>query len=229
MFLAYYHTIKLSRYFVIILVMRTIALISQKGGAGKTTLAIALAVASERAGLASVLVDLDPQASAAQWSDLREAETPVVTCTPAARLTSVLTAAQDSGARIVVLDTAPHAADAALAAARASDLVLIPCRPATADLVAIRASIDLVRVADKPAAVVINAAPVANPITGQAFTAIADYGVNACPVVVHQRIEHVHAFTSGLSASESAASGKAASEINELFEWIHGALTLDES
>ena len=113
--------------------------------------------------------------------------------------------------------------------ARASDFVLIPCRPATADLVAIRASIDLVRIAEKPAAVVINAAPVANPITGQAVAAIAGYGVNACPVVVHQRIEHVHAFTSGLSASESAPHGKAASEINQLFEWIHGALTLDES
>ena len=203
--------------------MRTIALISQKGGAGKTTLAIALAVTSEKVELASLLVDLDPQASAAQWSDLREAETPVVTCTPAARLTSVLTAAQDSGTRPAVLDTAPHAA------ARSSDFVLIPCRPATADLMAIRVSIDLVRVAEKPAAVVINAAPVANPITDQALAAIAGYGVKAYPVVVHQRIEHVHAFTSGLSADESAPNGKAASEINELFEWIQGALTLDES
>ena len=93
--------------------MQTIALISQKGGAGKTTLAIALAVTAEREGLTSVLVDLDPQASAAQWSDLREAETPVVTCTPAARLTSVLKAAQDAGAGLAVLDTAPHAAEAA--------------------------------------------------------------------------------------------------------------------
>ena len=127
--------------------------ISQKGGAGKTTLAIALAVTAERTGLSSVLVDLDPQASAAQWSDLREAETPVVTCTPAARLISVLTAAQDAGAGLAVLDTAPLAADAALAAARASDFVLIPCRPATADLVAIGANINLIRIADKPGAV----------------------------------------------------------------------------
>ena len=200
--------------------MRTIALISQKGGAGKTTLAIALAVTAEQAGLASVLVDLDPQASAAQWSDLRQAKTPVVTCTPAARLTSVLTAARDAGADIAILDTAPHAAEAALAAARASDFVLIPCRPATADLlVAIEASIDLIRIADTPGAVVINAAPVANPLTDQALTAIAGYGVKACPVIVHQRIEHVHAFTAGSSASESAPSGKAAAEINELFNW----------
>ena len=206
--------------------MQTIALISQKGGAGKTTIAIALSVAAVRAGLAGVLVDLDPQASAAQWSDLREAATPIVTSTPAARLTSVLTAAQAAGADIAVLDTAPHAADAALAAARASDFVLIPCRPSTADLVAIGASIDLIRIADKPGAVVINAAPVANPLTGQALAAISGYGMDACPVVVHQRIEHVHAFTSGLSASESEPSGKAATEINELFEWIHGAVTL---
>jgi chromosome partitioning protein len=209
--------------------MRTIALISQKGGAGKTTLAIALAVTAERAGYTSVLVDLDPQASATQWSDLREAETPIVTCTPTARLESVLTAAQDGGADIAVLDTPPHAAGAALAAAHVSDFVLIPCRAATSDLVAIGASIDLIRIADKPGAVVINAAPVANPLTGEALAAVAGYGVKACPVVVHQRVEHVHAFTSGLSACESAPNGKAASEINKLFEWIYGVMNLGKA
>lgn len=206
--------------------MQTIALISQKGGAGKTTLAVALAVAAERSGLAAVLVDLDPQASATQWSDLRETETPIVTCTPTARLDAVLTAARDGGVHIAVLDTPPHAAGEALAAARASDFVLIPCRAATADLVSIAASIDLIRIADKPGAVVINAAPVANPLTGQALSAIAGYGAEACPVVVHQRIEHVHAFTSGLSACESTPRGKAAAEINKLFEWIYGVMNL---
>ncbi len=200
--------------------MQTIALISQKGGTGKTTLAIAIAVTAEGAGRTSVLVDLDPQASTARWSDLREAETPVVTCTPAARLASVLAAARASGADIAVLDTAPHDAEAALAAARVSDFVLIPCRPATADLAAIGASIDLIRIADTRAAVVINAAPVANPLTRQAVAAIAVYGVPAAPVVVHQRIAHVHAFTSGLAASEWEPRGKAAAEVNELYAWI---------
>lgn len=74
--------------------MRTVAMISQKGGAGKTTLAVALAALAERAGIASVLVDLDPQASAARWGDLRENDTPVVTCAPAARLVPVLAAAR---------------------------------------------------------------------------------------------------------------------------------------
>ena len=209
--------------------MRTIALISQKGGSGKTTLAIAIAVAAERAGIPSVLVDLDPQASAGQWSDLRESETPVVTCAPPARLPTVLRAARGAAAGLVVLDTAPHAADAALAAARASDFVLIPCRPATADLLAIGASIDLARIAGKPAAVVINGAPVANPLTGQAREAVAGYGMMPCPVVVHQRIEHVHAFTAGMCAAESSPRGKAALEANELFEWIQGETNLGEA
>ena len=209
--------------------MRIISVISQKGGAGKTTLAIAIAVAAERAGFASVLVDLDPQVSAAQWGDLRKAETPVVTCAPAARLSAVLSAARRAGASVAVVDTAPHAADAALKAARASDLVIIPCRPATADLVAIGATIDLLRIAGTPAVVIVNAAPVANPLTVQALDAITGYGVYACPVVVHQRIEHVHAFTSGLSASESTPKGKAAAEIDELFQWIRGVANLDEA
>ena len=209
--------------------MRTIAVISQKGGSGKTTLSIALAVSAERSGVPSVLVDLDPQASAGRWSDLREAETPVVACAPPARLPAVLQAARQAGAGLAVLDTAPHAADAALAAARASDFVLIPCRPSAADLAAIGASIDLSLLAGKPAATVINAAPVANPLTDQAASAIRGYGVTPCPVVVHQRIEHVHSFTAGLCAAESSPRGKAAHEVNKLFEWIQGVVNLGET
>lgn len=96
------------------------------------------------------------------------------------------------------------------------------------DLISIGTSFDLIRIADKPGAVVMNAAPDANPLTGQAIAAMAGYGVEAYPVVIHQRIEHVHAFTSGLSASESSPRGKAAAEINKLYEWIHGVMNLGE-
>ena len=207
--------------------MLTVALISQKGGAGKTTLACGLAVASEMAGYSTVVVDLDPQASATKWADLRAADTPVVTSAHAARLTPVLKAAQDAGADLVLIDTAPHAADAALGAARAADLVIIPCRPSAADLHAISASIDLSRLADTRAAVLINAAPVRNPVVGQAQAAITGYQIEAVPVVVHQRIDHMHAFTAGLAASEFAPGGKAATEISELFRWIRHAETKD--
>lgn len=203
--------------------MLVVALLSQKGGAGKTTLACGLAVESERAGRAAVIVDLDPQASAAKWADLREADTPVVTSAQAARLAPVLAAAGDAGASAVFIDTAPHSADAALMAARVADLVIIPCRPSAADLHAISGTIDLTRLAKTRSAVVINAAPVNNPVTGQAQAAIAGYRIEAVPVVMHQRIDHVHAFTAGLAATEWAAGSKAAEELTALAKWIHHA------
>ena len=207
--------------------MFVVSISSQKGGAGKTTLACALAVAAEHAGLPAVLVDLDPQGSAAHWSELREPATPVVTAAKPAQLIAVLEAARTAGARLAVIDTAPHAEDAALAAARTADLVLVPCRPAVADVTAIGATIDLARAANRTATVVLNAAPVRNPLTDQARAAIVGYGIDCAPVVVHQRIDHVHAWTAGLSAQELAPRSKAAAELAALFAWLsNGALPL---
>src|SRR5215831_20100587 len=97
--------------------MYIVSMLSQKGGTGKTTLSLHLAVASETAGKRAVVIDLDPQASSAEWKDSRQSDTPVVVSVPATRLPHALHAAQDGGADLVVIDTAPHAGDAALAAA----------------------------------------------------------------------------------------------------------------
>src|ERR1035437_1235665 len=109
--------------------MKTIAIISQKGGAGKTTLAVHLAVEAERRGLKSALFDLDPQASAASWSDKRVAETPVVISAQAGRLPNLIEQARGQDAGFIIIDSAPNADSASLVAAKAADLILIPCRP----------------------------------------------------------------------------------------------------
>src|SRR5215212_1378238 len=114
--------------------MKTITILSQKGGAGKTTIALHLAVAAELDGQQTAIIDLDPQASATSWGDSRAAETPAVVSAQASRLTQVLEAARKAGATLAIIDTAPHSESAALAAARAADLILIPCRPAILDL-----------------------------------------------------------------------------------------------
>ena len=174
--------------------------------------------------------DLDPQASASKWSDLREADTPVVTSAQAARLGPILEAARRTGAQLAVMDTAPHAADAALEAARAAQLVLIPCRASAADLTAISATIDVARLAERPAIAVLNAAPIRNPLADQARAAIAEYGIETAPVVMHQRIDHVHAWTNGLTAEEYAPTSKAAAETGALYQWLRtGALDLGKS
>ena len=113
---------------------------------------------------------------------------PVVTTAPATRIARVLDASRAAGVALAILDTAPHSAEAALAAARASGLVLIPCRASTADLHAIAASVDLVRIAGARAAAVLNAAPVQGPLADEALAALAGYDLAAAPVVMHQRI-----------------------------------------
>ncbi len=113
--------------------MRALAIVSQKGSAGKTTLACALAGAGERVGLPSVLVEIDRHASAAHWAALREADTPIVTAGPAARLAPLLNTVRSAGAALAVSDIAPHAAEAAPDAAQAADLVLIPCCASAAE------------------------------------------------------------------------------------------------
>ena len=200
----------------------TISLVSQKGGAGKTTIAVGLAVAHQLAGGLAVVVDLDPQGSASVWSDLRQADQPVVVSAHAPRIGRVLDAARARGVGLVVIDTAPHASDAALAAARAADLVLIPGNAGAADLHAIGSSLDVCRVADVPAYVVLNAVPVQGRLADQARAAMAQHGAAVAPAMLCQRIAHVHAFTAGLSVMEHQAQSKAAGELAALYRWSIG-------
>lgn len=96
----------------------------------------------------------------------------------------------------------------------------MPCAPAGQDLHAIARTIRVARLAERPALVVLNRAPVNNPLVDRAAAAIRRYKVEVCPVVLHQRIQHVHAYTAGMTASEWAPRSKAAAELRELAEWI---------
>jgi chromosome partitioning protein len=200
--------------------MKVLSLLSQKGGSGKSTLALHLAVAAESAGVRVAVVDLDPQASAASWKDLRQAETPVVVSAQASRLEQVLDAALKHGAGLAIIDTGPHSESAALAAARSSDLVLVPCRPSILDLKAISITLDLVKLAAKEAHVVLNAVPPRGSLRDQAVAAINTYNVPVCPVAICHRAAFVHALTSGKTAAEYDGQGKATQEIAALFKWV---------
>lgn len=201
--------------------MRKIAVLSAKGGAGKTTLAINLAVAAEQqAGHATVLIDLDPQASTCRWHDIREDDSPAVVSAHAARLPHLLETAENEGADVVIIDTAPHTETASLAAARCVDFCVIPCRPTILDLSAIRTTIDIVRLADVPACLVLNAVPARSKLAVEAQQAMAHYPVPIAPVTLGQRVAYAHSLTAGKSATEWEPRGKAASEIKALYSYI---------
>jgi chromosome partitioning protein len=207
--------------------MKTIAILSQKGGTGKTTLALHLAVAAERRNIPVVVLDLDPQASAAAWKDSRADESPSVTSIQSSRLGKALEVAESAGAALVIIDSAPHSADAAIAAAEAADLILIPCRAGILDLRAIATTARIVKVTGKPAFVVLNAAPIRAPrLMEDAVAAVQQHGLAVAPVVIHQRSAYAHALTAGQTAEEYETEGKAAEEIGELFKWVGSLLAL---
>src|ERR1700722_1518744 len=108
--------------------MKVIGLLSRKGGVGKTTLAVHLAVLAQQVGQRTLLIDLDPQRSAAAWWRAREAETPALVETEPAKLRGILDAARADGVDLVVVDTPPSVEADVAHVAGVADLVLIPTR-----------------------------------------------------------------------------------------------------
>ncbi len=205
--------------------MRTVAILSQKGGTGKTTLTLNLAVAAERKGKSVAVIDLDPQASSAGWKDSRAGESPYVIALPYSRLSQALQAAQEGGAALALIDTAPHSESASLAAAKAADVVLIPCRAGILDLRAIGTTAELVKLAGKPAYVVLNAMPPrATQVLADAREAVAVHGLTVAPVAIQQRAAYGHALTLGQTAQEYEPAGKAAEETAQLYDWLISVL-----
>lgn len=200
--------------------MKKLSILSQKGGTAKTTLSVHLAVAAEREGRPVALLDLDPQASASSWSDIRGQDTPSVTPIPATRLKHALALAERSGAALAIIDTPPHSADAAVAVAEAADLILIPCRPGILDIKAIETTARIVRLANKPAFVVLTQVPPRAPrLTEDAIAAVQGHKLDVAPIVIHQRSAYAHSLTVGQTAQEYEPEGKAAEETAHLFKW----------
>jgi len=206
--------------------MKIIAIISQKGGAGKTTLAVHLATAAIAAGYTTAIIDLDPQGTAASWGDRRTAGAPEVISGQAVRLPALATAARENGADIVILDTAPNADQTASLSARAADLVLIPCRPSTFDLEAIETTLLLAKAAKKPAYVVLNAVPPRSGIGKEAAEGLRAGGAQVAPHQLSQRAAYGHSVIDGRTAQEFEPGGKAADEIVVLFKWVCGIVDM---
>jgi chromosome partitioning protein len=201
--------------------MTTIAVVAQKGGAGKTTLAISLAAAAERAGDVALVIDTDPQASACQWASWRGDRPPEVIDSAPPRLSAKIAQARSQGASFIVIDTPPHADLAASKAVEAADLVLIPCRPSAFDLAAIRTTGQLVKLHGKPAALLFTAGPVRAPkIYADATALVRSFGIEVCPHIIADRAAFRHASAAGRTVFEFEPGGRAAAEIAAVHMWV---------
>ena len=205
--------------------MHIIALIAQKGGVGKTTIAIHLATAFAAEGRATLILDLDPQASATEWKDHRAAEFPAVLSIQPSRLGKVMKEAKSIGTEILILDTAPHSEGTSLEAARAADLVLVPCQPTIMDLRAMSKTTDLLRLVRKPAYAVLNGVPHQGTVADEAAQMIMDsFGLAVAPARFGDRVAYSRCMIEGQAAQEFEPNGKAAGEVVLAHEWISALL-----
>ena len=197
--------------------MKTLALISQKGGSGKTTISLNLAIAATLKGLNTVVIDLDPQQSAARWSRLRHTDAPVILSGHGPNLAELVERALMGGADLAIIDTAPKSESASLTAAKLADLVLIPCQPSSLDLDAIADSVNIATLASKPSVFVLNNCRASSSLADEAFDALTAYRMPIAPVRLGSRVAFVKSLSDGKGVLEFDASGAAAREVTQLY------------
>lgn len=211
--------------------MKTISVMAQKGGAGKTTVAVHLAVFAQQQGNKVALVDLDVQQSTADWWRSRQDDTPMMVEAAATQLADIVQSARNDKIGFLIVDTPPHATYEAEMACRQADFVLIPCRPSVLDLRAIGKTVELVKVSRAKAGIVLNHCPPSRMgfneagIVKEARAALARYGLPVCPVALVERVAFSHALIDGRAVTEFEPNGKAAREIQRLFEWIEKVMS----
>jgi chromosome partitioning protein len=204
--------------------MYTVALIAQKGGTGKTTLAVSLAVAAGQVGMSSIIIDLDPQGTACNWKDRRKSDGPVVIDAQPARLAAALAKAAENGVDFAVIDTPARNEQSALAA-KAADLVLIPCRPQAYDLETIPNTKEILSLAgNKPAVVVLNAVPAVGDRHEQARELLNRLQIPVCPYTLGHRAVFGDAGAVGQAAQEYDQKGKGAAEILQVYKYVLSTL-----
>jgi chromosome partitioning protein len=198
--------------------MRTLAFLSQKGGSGKTTLAVHTAVAAQEDGERVVIVDTDLQKSATTWSDARQADTPAVAPVAAAALNDVMKASRHDAMTPCIIDTAPHAAPDAARVASLADLVVIPAGrpPSTSPPPAAPSKssrpLKLARCSSCPPA---RCGPRKSPRPARCSKA-----TGFAPVTISERRAFARAVASGKAVTEFKGEGKAAAEIRALWNWF---------
>jgi len=200
------------------------SLISQKGGAGKSTLARQLAVLAGEAGT-SILIDRDPQGTSTKWWQRRQAlqpslERPDLLDLDGTDLTAAVTALRKQHG-IVFVDTRPAVAEPEAEAARIADLVIVPVRPSPDDLEAVGETLKILRRLDKRAVVIVNAAK--NEVRARdARAALSRYPVPVCPVHVGDRAVYLDASLEGRGVGEmrGAAARDAHAELRTVWNWI---------
>jgi chromosome partitioning protein len=204
---------------------RVIALLSQKGGSGKTTLAVHLSVCAMEAGERAAIIDVDPQASAYAWCGFRpENQGPAVAVCRPDQVEEYIETGQRTGLSLIVLDTPPHATTALYDVVSRADFLVMPCRASILDLSAIDATVKVAEASKKPGAFVLTGIPPRSPEVVATRKALESYPYRIAPQTIGHRQAYVRALASGKAVTEFEPASQAAEETRQLWKWIEGQL-----
>lgn len=204
--------------------METITFATTKGGAGKSTAAIHIAVAACEAGYRVLLVDLDPQQTAKQWADRRDKPAPVVTATSVTGLPDLLRRAANAGYQLAIIDTPGHDIGALAASVVAADLTMLVARPTQPDIEVAAQVRDAIEAAGRTFAILVVQAP---PVLSRRLEAwqqtCCTLGLVAT-VTLGARFDFQDALAYGAGVTEWNPRGAAAHEVWGVLGWIQRKL-----
>jgi chromosome partitioning protein len=208
--------------------MKKAAVTINKGGVGKTMFCRSLGTAAAQAGLFVVILDMDSQENATSWRSRRpqkELPLPLVEFTTERNLEEAIKRAEAAGADLVLIDTPPGRTTEAPAAVEVSDLVLIPCTSEPECTEGLPRTARLVRTTGKRAFVVPNFVHPSGKNEDELIRGLAKlHGLACAPVTLHQFNVHVDGSYAGKTAPELEPNGRAAKEINALWDWFYAEL-----
>ncbi len=204
--------------------MRTLAVLCQKGGTGKTTVAVHMAVAAWAGQRTVLMADLDPQRSSAEWRRMRSGPGPGLIESKPGALFVAQQAAERAGVDLMVLDTRPAGDTDTAEAIRAADLCLVALRPSFFDLKATQRMVEMTDAMNKPAIFLLNQASSRRgdrepPAVLETIDALRQRGLVLAPVGLRNRAAYQSAVAKGMTAGEYAPESAAAREISLL--WTH--------
>ena len=199
--------------------MQTWAVIAQKGGQSKTTLATGFAVEAAREGASVVILDADDrQGSALYWADRRDTDDVTVKDSSVAGLPLHVARGRDSGKiDLIIIDTPANSKDIAMLAAEQADFVIIPVAPRGLDVHSVLQTVKQVQQAGTPFAVILTQVQHQGAEGAEATAGFAAKGIPVFGSRLHFRKDFYKATPAGKTAIELEPDGKAAAELRSAY------------